>query len=279
MPIAAGIKTLGIRGSFMGVFKNSELLHAYTKFSNEISDKSRNIIMPYFRNELKIENKKDSSPVTQADKKAELFLRNEIKQKFPQDGVYGEEYGYDEGSSDFTWVIDPIDGTKSFISGMPLFGTLIALLHKDTPVLGIIDIPALDERWFAAQGEGTLFNGNPVKTRACSSLSDAGCLTTTPFNFTGHDSEKYEKVAGTVSWMRFGGDCYMYGLLASGFADLVFEATLQPYDYLALAPIIQEAGGSITDWQGKPLSLNSSGHVIASGDKCVHEEALTILRT
>lgn len=261
----------------MNVYTEDIDIDNYKYFANNIADKSRQVVMPYFRTHLHVENKTDSSPVTEADKKTESLLRDAIKRTFPQDGILGEEQGYDEGSSDFTWVIDPIDGTKSFISGMPLFGLLIALLHKGQPILGLIDIPALEERWFAVHGKGAFFNGRPIRTRTCSSLSHAGCLTTTPYSFVGHDLEKYQEVVNAVSWIRFGGDCYMYGLLASGFVDLVVETSLQPYDYLALAPIVQEAGGCITDWQGKPLTLDSSGHVLASGDMTLHEKSLQIL--
>jgi histidinol phosphatase-like enzyme (inositol monophosphatase family) len=169
-------------------------------------------------------------------------------------------------------VIDPIDGTKSFISGMPTFGTLIALLDGGTPVLGVVDHPALRERWVGRVGLPTRCNGVVCRTSACTLLADAGLYATTPDMFKGAARTRFEAVSGRARMRRFGGDCYAYALLASGFIDAVIEAGLQPYDFLALVPVIEGAGGVITDWQGRPLGLDSDGQVVAAATRALHRE-------
>jgi len=174
-------------------------------------------------------------------------------------------------------VLDPIDGTKAFISGMPLFGTLIALLHRGRPILGIIDQPILNERWVGATGRPTTFLGKPARTRACASLAAATLYSTSPDMFRGPDAGAYESLRGRVKLPRYGGDCYAYGQLANGHIDIVVEAQLKPYDYLAQVPIIEGAGGAFTDWQGGKLGLESDGRVCAVGDPALHKDVLRLL--
>jgi inositol-phosphate phosphatase / L-galactose 1-phosphate phosphatase / histidinol-phosphatase len=204
-------------------------------------------------------------------------MRAMIEARFPDHGLLGEEHGRTRPEADYVWVIDPIDGTKSFISGVPLFGVLIALTFKGVPVLGVIDQPILRERWLGAEGRKTTLNGKPVATRACSVLSDATLYATAPDMFTGADAELFGRVRKTVRLARYGADCYAYGLLAAGFIDLVIESSLKPYDFCALAPVIEGAGGEMSDWTGEPLSLRSDGRVIAAGDPALAVAARAVL--
>ena len=253
---------------------NSEELLA---FANELADAARVTTLRYFRQPLSVEHKADASPVTIADRRTEQQLRELISARFPDHGLYGEEYGSDRQGGGYRWVIDPIDGTKSFISGVPTFGTLLALLCDDCPVLGIIDMPALGERWSGTRGQTTTFQGLPCRCRDCPDLTSAVLFTTSPDMFTAADATRFAALSDNVGLRRFGGDCYAYGLLASGFIDLVVEADLKPYDFMAMVPIIEGAGGMITDWQGMPLGLDSDGRVLAAGSATLHAAARAIL--
>ncbi len=204
-------------------------------------------------------------------------MRALITEAFPAHGILGEEYGTEREDAEFLWVLDPIDGTKSFISGVPLFGTLIALLRDGVPVLGVIDQPILQERWLGIAGVGTTLNGAPARTRTCPELADASLFATSPDMFQGADADAFARLAAGVRLVRHGADCYASGLLASGFVDLVVEASLAPYDYCALVPVIQGAGGIATDWDGQPLGLASDGRFAAAGDPAAHAQALARL--
>ncbi|KAJ1388609.1 Inositol monophosphatase-like [Sesbania bispinosa] len=228
-----------------------------------------------------------TSPVTIADQSAEEFMVSIISENFPSHAIYGEEYGWrcKEKSAEYVWVLDPIDGTKSFITGKPLFGTLIALLQNGRPILGIIDQPVLRERWIGVAGKRTTLNGQEVSTRICTNLSQAYLYTTSPHLFSGDAEEAFFRVRSKVKTPLYGCDCYAYALLASGFVDLVVESGLKPYDFLALIPVIEGAGGVITDWKGlqltweaSPLSPAKSFNVVAAGDKQVHQQALDSLQ-
>jgi len=239
---------------------------ALVAFANELADAAGEIVRRYFRRGVAVDDKADLSPVTVADREAELALRARIERRFPDHGILGEEHGSVRTSAEHVWVLDPIDGTKSFISGVPLFGTLIALVERGTAVLGVIDQPISRERWVGAQGRRSTLNGAEISTRACPALASATLFATTPDMFKGPEVEGFQRLKSAVKLTRFGGDCYAYGLLAAGFIDLVVEASLKPYDYSALVPVIAGAGGSMTDWQGKPLGLASDGRVLACGD-------------
>ncbi len=247
-------------------------------FANSLADKSGEIIQKYFRTPFDVESKADHSPVTIADREVEKTLREMILAKYPHDGILGEEYGIVQGDSGRVWVIDPIDGTKSFMIGRPTFGTLIALWEDNKPVLGIIDQPILKERW-VGDGAQTTMNGNIVKTRPCKDIHEARIGATTPMMFD--KSEDYGRayhLFETPPRMVWGGDCYMYGLIACGFMDVAFEQNLSPYDFAALVPIIKGAGGHISDWRGDELTLNSAGKVIAVGDPDLWPEIERMLR-
>lgn len=249
-----------------------------------LADAAGDVIRPLFRGDWVHERKGDSSPVTEADRAAEAAMRALLESYRPNDGIIGEEFGPRNESSGRQWVLDPIDGTISFMAGRPIFGTLIALLQDGWPVLGIIDQPIARERWVGQIGEGTLFNGKPVQTRSCKSLDDAVLATSSPHYFSADDAEAYMQVAQAVGGNKrqgtivYGGDCYNYGLLASGHLDVVCESGLKLFDYAALVPVVEGAGGTMSDWQGNPLDAESAeksgGRVIALGDPARLDDVL-----
>lgn len=233
-------------------------------------------VKPYFRAQTAIEQKADLSPVTAADRKAERVIRDMLRSDRPTDGIYGEEYGISRGQSGRVWVVDPIDGTRSFVAGRPLYGTLIGLIEDGKPILGLISAGAAGDRWLGCtvgQPQTTL-NGKRVTVRPCASLREARAASTHPAAFTAAGHAGFQRVARSVADMLFGGDCHNYGLVASGHLDLVMEENLKPYDWAALVPVVQGAGGVITDWAGKPLRLESEGRVLAAGDARVHAQAM-----
>jgi inositol-phosphate phosphatase/L-galactose 1-phosphate phosphatase/histidinol-phosphatase len=250
---------------------------AHIALGHTLAEAAGEIIRRYFRSQIAVDDKSDSSPVTIADRGAEKVMRRLIEMAFPDHGIIGEEYGAQNADSDYVWVLDPIDGTKSFISGVPLFGTLIALTWRGQPIMGIIDQPILNERWVGAIGQKTALNGKTAATRACAKLSAATLYATSPDMFTKRNAPAFARLRKEVKLSRFGADCYAYAMLASGFIDLVVEADLKPYDFCALLPIIEGAGGAMTDWQGKKLTLKSDGRVIAAGDKKLLGKARKLL--
>lgn len=245
--------------------------------AQRLADAARAVIRPYFRSRIGVERKGDASPVTVADREAEAAMRRLIEAAQPDHGIFGEEYGRVRDDARHVWVLDPIDGTKSFISGVPLFGTLIALLEDGVPVLGIIDQPISGERWLGVRGRPTTLNGATVSTRACAALADASLFATSPDMFAGPDAAAFKALSQRAGLVRYGADCYAAGLLASGFIDLVVEAALKPYDYCALVPVIEGAGGVATDWAGAPLGLSSDGRVVYAGDRACHAAALAVI--
>ncbi len=246
---------------------------AYLALAGELAERAGAIIRRHFRQKIAVEQKADRTPVTLADREAETAMRELIEAHYPAHGIWGEEFGRVRQEADYTWVLDPIDGTKSFIAGVPLFGTLIALAYKGKPVLGVIDQPISRERWVGAIGYETKMNGKKVETRACAGLGEATLFASSPDMFEGAAAAAFERLRSSVRLTRYGADCYAYGLLAAGFVDLVVEANMKPYDYCALVPVVEGAGGVITDWQGKALSLHSDGRVAACGDPHLAEAA------
>lgn len=245
--------------------------------AQRLADAAGAAIRPYFRADHGLETKSDASPVTQADRAAEAAMRALIVAERPDDGIIGEEEAPREGSTKRTWVLDPIDGTRAFISGRPIFGTLIALIDDGWPVLGIIDQPILRERWVGAVGRPTLFNGAPTRTRTCREVSHALLATTSPAMFDDVQLHAFEHLDGAVRSTVLGGDCYNYGCLASGYLDIVVEAQLKLYDFAALVPIVEGAGGRMCDWSGDPLHAGSNGEVVASGDSARIDDILDAL--
>ena len=261
---------------------NANSIARFVDIAIKMVDSSGPVILDYFRKNLPFEKKDDQSPVTQADQEVETLLLNILDRELPEHGVLGEEYGSKGIEEEYVWVIDPIDGTRAFINGIPLFGTLIALTHNGIPILGVIDHPALGERWLGIDGAPTLYwgrgnSGSPVKTRACQSLASAMLCSTSPDMFSEEEKNKFDRISKAVCDTRFGTDCYAYSMIASGQTDLVLEAGMYPYDYLAHAVIVTGAGGVISDWQGKPLNLKSTGTVVAAGDQKIHTETLKLL--
>jgi inositol-phosphate phosphatase / L-galactose 1-phosphate phosphatase / histidinol-phosphatase len=251
---------------------------AEIELAEALADAARAVIRGYFRRKIAIDDKSDQTPVTIADREAEAAMRRLIEARFPTHGIIGEEHGRVRAEAESVWVLDPIDGTKSFICGIPLFGTLIALTRRGRPVLGVIDQPILGERWLGAAGRATTLNGAPARTRQCPALGHATLFSTAPeLMFAGQDAAGFAALARAVKLTRAGADCYAYAQLASGFIDLVVEAGLKPYDYCALAPVIAGAGGVITDWQGRALDLASDGRVVAAGDPGLAAAARAVL--
>ena len=252
------------------------------RVAHRMADTARAAIRPHFR-AVSPEFKGDASPVTIADRDAEDAMRVILMEEFPQDSVIGEEYPEHVGTSGRKWVLDPIDGTISFIAGRPIFGTLIALMQDGWPVLGIIDQPIIGERWVGRIGMPTTLNGEEVHTRTCKSLDAAMLATSSPHYFDAEGAESYMRLAHAVGGNKrqgmivYGGDCYNYGLLANGTLDIICEAGMKLHDYAALVPVVEGAGGTMSDWQGNPLDADSDGTVLALGDPARLEDVLEAL--
>ena len=248
-----------------------------------LADAAGAAIRPFFRGDFAAELKEDHSPVTAADRAAEAAMRRLLDAERSGDGIHGEEYGIKEGVTGRQWVLDPIDGTRSFTAGRATFGTLIALVEDGWPVLGIIDQPVLGERWVGAAGRPTTFNGKPAHVRLCAELEGAMLATTSPHAFGEEEAQGFLALVAKVSGGHarqgplYGGDCYNYGLLASGHLDLVCEAGLAIYDFAALVPVVEGAGGRMCDWQGDPLTAASAGQVLAIGDPARTDDVLDAL--
>jgi histidinol phosphatase-like enzyme (inositol monophosphatase family) len=238
------------------------------------------VIRPLFRAGLAAEAKSDDSPVTIADRHAEQAMRAVLGQRFPDHGLHGEELGLEHPDAGLRWVLDPIDGTRAFITGRPVFGTLIALLRDGSPILGVIDQPVTGERWIGAAGRPTLFRGKfggSVGCRACPGIDQAELSLTSPDMFEREDLARWERLHAGVRRTSFGGDCYAYGLLALGQIDIVAEASMKIWDWAALVPVVEGAGGRLTDWQGRPLTSDSDGHTLAVGDPALLAPAVAML--
>ena len=259
---------------------------ATIQFAHKLADRAGEVIRPYFRKRIVIDDKGSVGgkpmfdPVTAADRGAEEAIRAIIDAERPNDAILGEEYGHKPGTSGLTWVLDPVDGTRAFITGRHTWGTLIALEESGKRILGIIDQPVLRERFIGVDGQSHLITPEgrePLRTRACASLGDAVVSTTHPWAFFDADDRRaFRNVCAGARMSYFGGDCYGYALLAMGFVDIIVESMLKPWDVAALIPVIENAGGVFSDWKGGPVSPEG-GSVVAAGDARVHAEALKIL--
>jgi len=254
----------------------------FSAFVNELASVSGETILPFFRTALTVEDKSRSGsfdPVTAADHAAETAMRTLIRRTFPDHGIIGEEYGGERADAEYVWVLDPIDGTKSFISGMPAWGTLIGLLRSGEPVFGMMSQPFTRER-FSGGGGAARYRGpageRDLRARPCARLSEAVLFTTSPRLMNDADRNSFGRVEDAVRLSRYGGDCYAYCMLAAGHVDLVIETELKPYDVLPLVPIIAGAGGMITSWEGG--APHAGGRVIAAGDKRMHKAAIELLK-
>lgn len=247
-------------------------------FADRLADASGAVIRPYFRAGVGVDIKGDGSPVTKADREAEDAIRALIGQEFPDHGIWGEEHGRSRTGARFEWVIDPIDGTKAFLCGAALFGTLIALCENGRPIFGVMDQPIQRERWVGVKGRGTFFNGKRVQTKPSVPLERAILCSTTPEMFREWKAPKHERLAAACAFTRWGVDCYAIGMMANGYVDLMADALLKPWDYLALVPIVEEAGGVVTDWDGAPLTVNSGETFLAGANPAVHAAALALIK-
>ncbi|MGI9505402.1 MAG: histidinol-phosphatase, partial [Geminicoccaceae bacterium] len=224
-------------------------------FAEQLADVAGAVITPYFRSKIAIDQKADDSPVTIADREAEEAMRAHIEKTYPDHGIEGEEFGAVRLDADYVWHLDPIDGTKSFITGRPLFGTLVSVAYRGKPLVGVIDHCMMKERWTGGVGLPSLWNAEDIAVRPCASLSEAVLYVTSPMMFKQPgEREAFARVEDAVALPMYGGDCYAYGQLSMGLADLIVEADLDTHDYLALIPIIEGAGGIVTDWEGRPLT-------------------------
>ncbi len=249
-------------------------LDKYKLFTKHLAELSGNVIRKYFRTNVKVDSKPDASPVTIADKKAEELMRGEIMKNFPEHGIIGEEFGEHNPGAEYKWILDPIDGTKSFICGTVTFGTLIALLKNNQPVLGVINQPILKEFLLGDNSTAEL-NDVKVNVRACNKLSDAVLLTTDHLNIKKYqDIEKFNELTGRVKLYRNWGDCYGYYLVATGYADIMIDPVMNVWDLMALIPVIRGAGGIITDYHGNNPVTGSS---IIAASPGIHKNIIELL--
>ncbi len=255
----------------------SSNLNEFEKFANSLADLASEKSMQYFRSKLNIENKKDESPVTIADKETEMIIRDQIRKFYPNHGILGEEYENENIDSEFLWVIDPIDGTRSYIAGHKDFGNLISLLHNNIPILGIINCPAHKERWVGLKDKNTICNEKKVSCSNVIELKNAYLFSSGIYFEEPLIKKGWENLKEKSRYFRLGGDCYMYGMLASGLIDVVVEDTLKAHDYMALVNVIEGSGGKISDKYGNPISLESDGSLIASSSEALHQEIIEII--
>jgi myo-inositol-1(or 4)-monophosphatase len=254
----------------------------FAAFVDELAAVSGETIRPFFRTALGVENKSRSGgfdPVTAADRAAEAAMRALITRTFPEHGILGEEFDAEQPDAEYVWVLDPIDGTKSFICGLPAWGTLIALTRRGEPIYGMMHQPFTREH-FSGDGSAAFYRGpagdRPLQVRACAELQDAVMLTTSPLLMGEADRRAFQRVEQAVRLSRYGGDCYAYCMLAAGHVDLLIETELKPYDVLPLIPIIEGAGGVVSTWEnGRP---HAGGRIIAAGDRRLHKLAIDVLR-
>jgi inositol-phosphate phosphatase/L-galactose 1-phosphate phosphatase/histidinol-phosphatase len=255
------------------------LTHTISDISETVRcmlDSASQICIQHFRSQVPFDIKQDDSPVTIADKAAEKALRDILAARYPKHAIYGEEQGHSEGEGG-TWVIDPIDGTKSFLLGNPLFGCLVGFVEDNVVQAGGLAMPALNEIWTADRTGSTLLNGKPCRVSECKQLDQANILTSSPDFFNPEELKQFDQLCEHTRYRRYGGDCYTYAMLAGGWVDLVVESGLFPFDYLPLVPIVEQAGGVISDWQGNALNLHSGPQVIAAATPKLHEAALAAL--
>jgi len=236
-------------------------------------------VRPFFRAGISADLKSDRSPVTIADRSAEQAMRAVLSERFPDHGILGEEFGLDRPDAPLRWVLDPIDGTRAFITGRPTFGILIALLDRDTPILGIIDQPVTGERWIGVAGRRTLYRGGlggKAGCRPCPSLSDAELSCTSP-EMLGPDEPRWNRLKAVVRRNYWGGDCYAHGLVAIGQIDIIAESDMKLWDWAPLVPVIEGAGGSVTDWAGNKLRPGGDGRVLSLGNPALLPQVVAIL--
>lgn len=241
-----------------------------------ITHEAAKIPRKHFRADLQVSHKSDSTPVTVADRAAERLIRAGLAQHFPDHAILGEEFGLSEGDSPYQWIIDPIDGTRAFISGMPLYGMLVGLLKDGVPVLGVVRMPELDEV-FASDGRQATLNGQPLAVSSTTDLARAMVYINEADKILRDEPALFARLNSAGRDRRFAYDCYPHALVAAGHVDLCIDYDLKPYDILPLVPIVTAAGGQITDWQGQPLGMGSDGRVLCSATPALHAQALELI--
>ena len=259
-------------------FAQKQFLPELIDFAHALADAAGSAILPHFRSSLAVTNKAEQGhfdPVTEADRAAETAMRCLIEARYPDHGIYGEEFPDKPANGPFAWQLDPIDGTRGFITGLPLWGTLIGVSHDGAPLAGMMDQPYMRERFWNT-ADGARFRGpageTTLRTRPCAALGDAILAATAPDMFKGAQVDRFGALSAQMRMTRFGGDCYLYCMLAAGFIDIVAEASLKPFDIAPLIPIIRAAGGVVTTWDGGDPS--QGGAILAAGDPAIHEQAL-----
>ena len=253
------------------------VLDSHIAFATELANTSRRLIEQHKRDQLGVALKPDRSLVTMMDMAIERELRAMINARFPEHGIIGEEQAWENEDADFVWVLDPIDGTASFIAGMPVYSTLIALAHRGVPVLGIIDIPPVDARWLGVAGRPTLKNGAPCQVKSCADLSLAMMSTSNPDFYSDAERPALDLLRKRTNWRIYGAAALAYGLLTDGGTDIALDTGLKIYDFAPFRPVIEGAGGVITDWRGEPITLKSGPRILAAGDRQKHREIVEML--
>lgn len=249
------------------------------KAALEISAEACATPKKYFRSPLSIDQKSDESPVTRADRETEDYLRRELLERFPKHGIFGEEFGRETGEGEFEWIIDPIDGTRSFISGNPLYGMLLGLLRNEQPEFGIVRMPELDEVYLGNRQSAFKNIDEPLSTSDLTDLSEASIYINEGEKIAAAHPPLFQRLCNTGQLRRFAYDCYPHMLLAAGHIEAVIDFDLQPYDYLPLVCVVKGAGGIMTDWDGNELSLQSDGRVISAANPEIHRDLLELTRS
>lgn len=248
------------------------------KAALEISAAAAAIPMQYFRTAIAVEDKPDQTPVTIADRETEANIRRAIEKRFPTHAILGEEFGENGKDADYTWIVDPIDGTRSFICGFPLFGMLLGVMRGDEPIVGVIRMPALNESFAGHRGGGATKDGAPIRCRTDIKLKDARIVINEANRMVMNEPLRLRRLMSAGQIRRFFNDCYPFALLASGQIDVVIDSDLQPYDYLPIVPVVEAAGGVMTSWHGEKLGLGSDGSIIAAATPELHREVTSLLR-
>ena len=249
----------------------------FITFAHRLADADGAVLKRYYRSGIGSDAKADDSPVTRADREAERAVRDLIEATYPDHGIHGEEFPTVRGDAEWLWLIDPLDGTKSFLKGKPTFGVLIGLAHRGRYVLGVIDQPVVGDRWIGADGHGTRHNGSPVRTRPCADLSEAIMAAVGADAATEADEPKVSRLRKRVRWLMFGLECFAYGMMVNGKLDLAIEAMLGTDDIAALEPVVRNAGGVLSDLKGNPVDAAYAGRIISAGDPRLHEQAVRLM--
>ena len=262
-----------------GILMTEPVDRVMVEFAHVLADAAGEIVRAAARSRRVVYRKADASPVTEIDREVELRLRETIAARFPDHGIIGEEFGDHRREAEHVWVLDPIDGTKAFMAGLPVYGTLVGLARGGRPVLGIVEQPVTRERWTGIDGDGTWYNGERVHAGACRRLSDALVCTTSHEYYEGENAGAFRRIVSGSRWMVYGGNCHAFAQVACGFVDVALEAKVGVYDYCALVPVVENAGGVMTGWRGEPLTIEPAkgGRILASANPVLHEAAMGCL--